>query len=254
MRMEYIKLNKENLQQEHICCALSKSQEHQVACKKKWLASCMEDGLVFLKANQRGKCFIEYVPSEHAWVPLHAFKYLYIDCLWVAGSLKGHGYSNDLLQACIQDAKDQHRYGICILSSHKKKPYLADPTYLKKKGFLLADTSDCGITLMYLPLVKDAPIPKFKECAKHPSVSTQGFVLYDSYQCPFTVKYVAEIEQIAKDKQIPFQRIHLTNKQDAQNCPSPTTTYALFYDGEWITNEILSEKKFMKLIEQFKNS
>ena len=32
---------------------------------------------------------------------------LYIDCLWVSGSFKGHGYSSDLLSECIKDSKEK---------------------------------------------------------------------------------------------------------------------------------------------------
>ena len=45
-----------------------------------------------------------------------------------------------------------------------------------------------------------------------------------------------------------FRSIHIETKEQAQSAPSPVTTYALFYDGEYLTNEILSGKKFMKLL------
>lgn len=44
---------------------------------------------------------------------------MYIDCLWVSGSFKGHGYSNDLLDTCIKDSKDKEKIGLCIISSKK---------------------------------------------------------------------------------------------------------------------------------------
>ena len=47
--------------------------------------------LLFLKSVERGKCFIEYIPAKKAWNPIEAEDYMYIDCLWVSGSLKGHG-------------------------------------------------------------------------------------------------------------------------------------------------------------------
>lgn len=46
-----------------------------------------EDGLVFIKSSVRGKCFIEYIPAKNAWIPLDAKNFMYIDCLWVSGSL-----------------------------------------------------------------------------------------------------------------------------------------------------------------------
>ena len=38
--------------------------------------------------------------------------------------------------------------------------------------------------------------------------------------------------------------------EEAQNSPSPFTTYSLFYYGEFITNDILNEKKFIKILEE----
>ena len=59
-----------------------------------------------------GKCFIEYIPAENAWIPILAAEgYMYIDCLWVSGALKGHGYANDLLDACVNDSKNKGKIG-----------------------------------------------------------------------------------------------------------------------------------------------
>ena len=105
--MEYIKLTLENLDKEHICCAISNNKDVQVASKKAWLKERIKDGLVFLKSVERGKCFIEYIPAENAWCPVEANGYMHINCFWVSGLFKGHGYANDLLNACIADAKAQ---------------------------------------------------------------------------------------------------------------------------------------------------
>ncbi|MEE1164586.1 MAG: GNAT family N-acetyltransferase, partial [Lachnospiraceae bacterium] len=70
--MEYVRVTKENLEKEHICCAISKNKDVQVSSKKTWLADRFDEGLVFLKSVDRGKCFIEYIPAEKAWVPIKA--------------------------------------------------------------------------------------------------------------------------------------------------------------------------------------
>ena len=92
--MEYIKITKENIDKEYICCPMS---EKQGTRKKEWLKKRFDDGLVFYRSVEREKCFIEYLPSENAWVPIEADNYIFIDCLWITGKLKGYGYSNDLL-------------------------------------------------------------------------------------------------------------------------------------------------------------
>ena len=277
--MEYIRVTKENLEKEHICCAISNNKDIQVSSKKAWLADRFDEGLVFLKSVERGKCFIEYIPAENAWVPIDADGYMYIDCLWVSGSFKGHGYSTDLLDACIKDSKEKGMKGLCILASAKKKPFLADPKFLKYKGFKVADEAGNGIQLWYLPFEEsdvaqgasqedcprdseaqgasgvsqgtcpaDAEAPAFKACAKHPHIDEKGYVLYYTSQCPFNAKYVPILEKTAEENGIPFHAIHIESRDDAQNAPTPVTNYALFFDGEYVTNEQMNDKKFLKLV------
>lgn len=247
MIMEYIQVTRENIEKEHICCAISNNKDVQVSSKKAWLTNRFDDGLVFLKSTERGKCFIEYIPAENAWNPIDADGYMYIDCLWVSGSFKGHGYSNDLLSACISDSKEKGKKGLCILCAAKKKPFLADPKFLKYKGFTVCDEADNGIQLWYLPFSPDAEPPKFKECARQPHTDEKGYVLYYTSQCPFNAKYVPIVEQTAKAHGIPFRAIHIDKKEDARTAPTPITTYALFHDGKYLTNEQMNDTKFLKL-------
>ena len=245
--MEYIRVTNDNLEKEHICCAISNNKDVQVSSKKAWLADRFDEGLVFLKSVERGKCFIEYIPAENAWVPINADGYMYIDCLWVSGSFKGHGYSTELLDACIEDSKEKGKKGLCILAAAKKKPFLADPKFLKYKGFTVCDEADNGIQLWFLPFGEEAEMPKFKECAKHPHTEERGYVLYYTSQCPFNAKYVPVLEQTARENDILFHAVHIVNREEAQNAPTPITNYALFHDGEYITNEQMNDKKFLKL-------
>ncbi len=245
--MEYIRVTDDNIEKEHICCAISNNKDVQVSSKKTWLKERFEDGLVFLKSVERGKCFIEYIPAENAWIPIDADNYMYIDCFWVSGSFKGHGYANDLMDECIRDAKEKGKAGLCVLSSEKKKPFLSDPGYLKYKGFEVTDRSDTGIWLMTLRWDESAELPQFKPEARHPKINEEGYVLYYSDQCPFNAKYVPIIESAAADNGIKFRAIHIDTKEQAQSLPCPCTTYAFFHDGEFITNEEFSEKKFLKM-------
>lgn len=246
--MEYIRVTKENIDKEHICCAISSNKDVQVISKKDWLRDRFDDGLVFLKSVERGKCFIEYIPAENAWNPIDGDGYMYIDCLWVAGSFKGHGYSSELLEYCINDSKEKGKKGLCILCASKKKPFLADPKFLKYKGFQVCDEADNGVELWYLPFDDINEKPRFKECAKHVSINEKGYVLYYTSQCPFNAKYVPMLEDIAKEHNVPFKAIHITTKKQAQSVPIPITTYALFYDGEYLTNEQMNVNKFLRLV------
>ena len=46
--MDYIRVTKDNLEKEHICCAISNNKDVQVSSKKAWLADRFDEGLVCL--------------------------------------------------------------------------------------------------------------------------------------------------------------------------------------------------------------
>ncbi len=252
--MDFKQVTLENIDTEHICCAISdKKGETCVASKKRWLADRMKEGLVFNKLDVRGKVFIEYIPAEYAWCPIEAAGYMYIDCLWSSGQYKGQGYANQLLEQCIADSKSKGKKGIVVLSSNKKMPFLSDPKFFKHKGFIVADTAKPYYELLYLPFEESSIVPKFKEHAKQGKIEDTGFVLYYTNQCPHTDKYAPLLEEIIKGYGMNLKTVKIETTQAAQNAPSPFTTYSLFYDGNFVTNEILSEKSFLKYWNKLKS-
>lgn len=248
--MELKRVTKENLESEHICCAISNNNDCQVASKKAWLADRFDDGLTFLKCDVRGKCFIEYIPAENAWAPVEASGYMYIDCLWVSGQFKGQGNSNLLLNECIRESRELKKKGLVVLSSKKKLPFISDPKYMRYKGFKLADEAAPSYELLYLPFGDDAPVPRFRDSVRAPRVKEKGFAIFYSNQCPFPAKYVPLLEAQAKERGVPFVSTRFENKEQAQNAPAPFTAYSMFYDGEFVTNEIFSEKKFAAYMDE----
>ena len=188
--MKIIDVNERNIDNEHICCAITdKKGENCVASKKEWMRDRFSDGLVFKKLDARGKVFIEYIPAERAWAPIDADGYMYINCLWVSGRYQGQGYANALLAQCISDSKAKGKDGLVILSSDKKRPFLSDSRFLKHKGFAVCDKSEPYFQLLYLPFREEALPPRFKACCRAGRIDEKGIVLYYANQCPFTEKY-----------------------------------------------------------------
>lgn len=243
--MEIITLTKENLQKEHICCALSGPES---ALKKEWLAGRLDEGLIFKKGNVRGKCFIEYIPAEKAWAPIEAPDYMYIDCFWVSGQFKGQGSGALLLEECIRDSRQKGKKGLCVLSSDQKRPYLSDPDFLRYKGFQTADAASPFFELLYLPFEAGTVPPSFRIQARSPRIEEAGFVLYYTHQCPFAAKYAPLIQETALSRGLDFRFAQLTSREEAQAAPTPFTAYSLFYNGRFVTHEILSAGRFEKLL------
>lgn len=242
-------VNYNNIDREHICCAISEKRgENCAASKKEWMKKRFEEGLVFRKLDIRGKVFIEYIPAENAFAPIEAPNYMYINCFWVSGKYKGQGHANDLLETCIKESKELGKEGIVVLSSKKKKPFLSDPKYLKHKGFKVCDDAAPYFELLYLPFNKEGTKPKFRPCVSERIKTSKDFVLFFSNQCPHTEKYAGLVRAIALANGLSFETRKIESVEDAKNAPTPFTTYSLYVKGEFYTTEILSEKKFHKLI------
>jgi GNAT superfamily N-acetyltransferase len=247
--MNYINVTVDIIDQEHICCAISNStSDNRVMSKKDWMKDNFKNGLTFIKLDDRGKVFIEYIPSEHAYCPIISPNTLFINCFWVSGKFVNQGHGTNLLNRCIEDAHNRGKDGIVVLSSHKKMPFLSDPDFLKNKGFIVADTLGY-FELLYLPLNQDAPLPKFNDQVRSLQIDNQEIVIYYTKQCPHSEMYAKIIETMAIEKNVPIQLIKLNTYEDAQNSPAPFSTYSFFDKGHFVTNEIFGPKKFEKYLE-----
>ncbi|WP_166241840.1 GNAT family N-acetyltransferase [Paenibacillus turpanensis] len=227
-----------------------KKSVNGVQLKKEWLSCRFEEGLQFQKLDVKGKVFIEYVPAEYAWAPVDAPGYMMINCFWVSGSFKGKGYGAALLDQCMENAKEKH--GLVILTSAKKKPYLSDKAYLVKHGFEVCDTAPPYFELMVKRFNSSAPDPVFRASAKQGIPGgKEGLVVYYTNQCPFTDYYANdELEEIGQELGVPVERVRLTSREEAQNAPSAWATYSAFYNGKFLTHEILNKKKAATLLQR----
>lgn len=99
----YIDLVPENLANEHLCCIIRAKPNPGITAKRAWLSARLPEGHVFRKLDVKDCVFIEYAPLETAWVPVVGDNWLYIYCLWVASTQKGHGYGSALLESCIDE-------------------------------------------------------------------------------------------------------------------------------------------------------
>ena len=241
----YINITLENIDKEHLCCAIS-DKKHQagVDCKRNWLKDRIKEGHVFRKLDANGKVFIEYAPLETAWAPVTGDNYLYIYCLWVAGSYKGNGYGKDHLEYAIAEAKKQGKSGICTISSKKKKPFVSEKTFFSIYGFEVADTiSDYEL----LALSFSGDMPKFNEAVHKMEISDSDLTIYYSPQCPFTMNCIKEAEEYISETgaKINFNKIDSLEK--AKNVPCIFNNWAVFKDGKFVSNTLLNKNSLAKL-------
>ncbi|MCD4751947.1 MAG: GNAT family N-acetyltransferase [Anaerolineaceae bacterium] len=247
--MEIIKLTEQNIEKEHICCAISdKKSKEGYEAKKQWLKNQFSDGYVFKKLDVRGKVFIEYVSAENAWSPIDAPDYMLINCFWVSGQYKGKGHGKALYEECVRDSKGKN--GIVVVTGKKKQPFMSEKKFFQKQGFELCDTAEPYFELWYKKFKNDAPIPKFKECSKNGECDNkEGITVYYTNACPFTEYYVnRELVKVAKEKGKALKVVKIASKEQAQNHFVPFTNYSVFNNGKFVTQHILNEKYFDKFI------
>ena len=248
-----IKLDKSNIESEHICCAFSdKKCKEGYELKKQWLKKEFENGYVFRRIDARAKVFIEYGPAEKAWAPIDAANYLLINCFWVSGQYKGQGYAKKLLQLAIDDAKTQGNEGLVTIVGTNKFHFMSDTKWLIRQGFETCEKTNSGFSLLLMKINQKAENPKFKASALvGESPDKSGLVVYYSNRCPFTEFYVqTSLTITANKRKLPLKIIKLETMEQAQLAPSPATIFSLFYNGKFITTDlsVCIDTRFDKII------
>ena len=244
---EYVNLDLNNIDKEHICCAIG-DPKHQMGVdkKKEWIKSKLKDGHVFRKLNARGKVFIEYEPVETAWVPIEGNNYEYIYCLWVSGSFKGKGIGKELLEYAINDAKEKKMSGICTLVSKKKKPFIGDKKFFERFGFKVVDTIE-EYELLALQF-NNKETPKFCDGARKMRIDSEVFTIYYSNECPYVEYEIKELSEYADNENIKINFIKIDSLEKAKNAPCVINNWANFYKGKFISNTILNANSLQKIL------
>ena len=244
---EYINLTPDNIESEHICCAIG-DPKHQcgVDNKKQRIKNKFKDGHVFRKLNARWKMFIEYEPIETARVPINGKNYEYIYCLRVAWSFKWKWIGKELLEYAINDAKEKKMDWICTLVSKKKKPFIWDKKFFEHFWFKVVDTID-DYELLALQF-KDSETPKFNDTAKTWEIDSKDFTIYYSPECPYVEYEVKELSDYAKENNIKLNFIKIDSLEKAKSAPCIFNNRANFYKWKFVSNTILNANSFAKLI------
>ena len=172
--------------------------------------------------------------------------WIYIYCLWVAGSFKGKGIGKELLEYCINDSKEKGKSGICTLVSKKKKPFIGEKKFFEHFGFKVVDTIN-DYELLALQF-DDSETPKFSDTARLNKIDGQDFTIYYSNECPYVEYEVKELSDYTKEKNIKINFIKIDSLEKAKNAPCIFNNWANFYKGEFISNTILNANSFEKLI------
>lgn len=237
----FITLNNDNIEKEHICCAFSdKKCKESYELKREWLKKEFDNGYVFRRLDERAKVFIEYGPAEKAWIPVNAPDYLIIGCFWVSGQYKGQGYAKALLQSAIDDATKQGKNGLVTVAGNGKFHFMSDTKWLLHQGFEIVEKLPNGFVLLVKKINPNAENPKFnKSVLSGECPDKEGIVVYYTNRCPFTEYHIHNsLPETTKKRNLSLKIIKLESMEQAQAAPTPATIFSLFYNGKFITTDL----------------
>lgn len=246
---KYINLNEENIEKENVCCAKGIEIHRDGVCiKKNWILSQLKRGHVLRKLNNNyARVFIEYGPLEEEFVPVVGDNYFYICCLAVEKIFRNKKHGRELLNYVINQAKAEDKNGICVISSARKRKFLADKKYFRRFGFKLVDKAAPYFELLSLKL-NESENPRFTDRAKRCSIYERGVVVYYSDECPYINKCVLDIQKLCEKYDIELTLNHVNTVDKAKSMPFVMNNFCIFYNGKFISHEIISVNRLKRIL------
>ena len=132
-----IDLTPENIADFGVCGYKDVVKHLELRRKSEWFKKYYPKGLRIkaLISNSGGyQGMLEYIPGKYAHRPVNAYGYMFIHCIFVGfkSEFKGKGYASDMLDVCIEEAKDARMQGVAVVT--RKGPFMAKKTYSSKKA------------------------------------------------------------------------------------------------------------------------
>ncbi len=196
----------------------------------------------------RDTAFIEYIPGEYAWRVVYAPNYLVVHCLWVVGKGKGKGYGSCLIQEAVDDARQQGKAGVVMVTSDRI--WLAHKQIFLHNGFSEVETAPPCFQLMTHVFDDGAVLPSFPQDWDARSRGCgSGLTMFRTPQCPYIENAVNDLFDMAREYDLPARVVVLQTAREVQlRSPSPYGTFGAVLDGSLLSYHYLLRKDFEKLI------
>lgn len=253
--LNVIQVGPDNLRKAGFFCRMSKAKSPGNQRKLAWLEPRFAEGMRMhlLGGGKRG--FVEVMPGEHAWRPIHAAGWDVIHCIWVVGASKGHGLGNGLLDRALADARLAGRAGVCTVT--REKNWAAPPSFFTAAGFKVVDEAKDrdGFVLLAKAFSKGTKAPQFAahDWDKRLDRRRKGFVVYLADQCPYLADATACVRALATKLKVPFAVEQLrTAAEVRERAPSPYGVYGVVYDGKWVSYCYELPNKLAQRVEQLR--
>lgn len=247
-----IDLSPENVSAHGLFCS---KNHHSFGFQQKssWFAERYHEGMrikLLEDRDHKALGFIEYLPADAAWRPVHAPGYMFVHCIMVyppKNKNKGHG--TRLLKSCEQDAEARAMAGVCAMTS--PKPWMAEKDLFLKNQYAVAEGRG-RFELVYKTWDPNAGLPRLLDWEARLK-NYQGWHLVYADQCPYHEKAVQMIAKTAREYGLEVQVHKLTSSAEAKEAPSGFGVFSLVHDGRLIEDHYISQTRFRSIIRKEMN-
>jgi len=245
LKLQFLEITPDNAETEGLFC-IKNPKYPGFKLKIYWLKQRIKEGLklILLKNGDETVGFIEYVPIEKAWRPVHGINYMFIHCMWIYPKKNYNlGYGSKLIQHCLEEAKKQNMNGVATFVSIGS--WMAGKELFLKNEFEITTSKDRF--QLAIKQFNDKSVPEFydweKELGKY-----KGLNLVYANQCPLFIKSVEEMRATAKEFGLELKVSILDTAQKAQNAPSGYGVYSLVNDGKLLADHYISNTRFRNIL------
>ena len=245
---QIIELTEENVSSEGCYCLRSKPQSSGYNGKKEWLKNTLHKGLKYVKLLENGKQagFIEYVPIEHSSRVIYGENYLVIHCLWVG--IAGKGYATALIQHCIEDAKQQNKEGVVVLTNAETSWTPSKDVFLKN-NFVEIDKAPYGFELLVHTFQHEA-LPHFPRNWEE-RLCYDGLTILRTQQCPYLDIATQNMVEAANKLGLQPKIIDLSScEQLLEYSPTPYGVYGVVFKNKLICYHRLTVHSSIKRLKE----
>jgi len=215
--------------------------------KIEWLQKRFAEGLrILLFRDEKGRplAFLEYVPGEYAWRPVHAPGWLFVHCLWVyAKGQKMGGLGSRLIRACLEEARQAGARGVAAMVSDEA--WMAGKQVFLKNGFV--QTAEADRFQLVIFRLKEGPAPRFRDISGN-LVKYRGLHIVYSAQCPMLPKSVHDLSEMAAEHGLKVKVTLLKSAREAQSAPSYYGVFNLVWNGRLLSDHYVSKGRFKNML------
>jgi hypothetical protein len=234
------------------CCGIKNSTHPGVIAKRHWIEQQLRFGLkarLLIDDDAKPCGYIESIPGEYAWRAVNARGYMFIHCIWNHSKHnRDKGWGGAMIAACMRDAKAEGMNGVAVMT--REAPWIAGPALFDANGFKLVDTAPPDCQLWVRKLKPRAANPSFKRNgAENSGGLKDNLTIVTSAQCPYIVKFTAEIREAARDLySIEPHILELKSCTDAQNAPTPYAVFSILSKGKILADHPISRTRFCNIM------